>query len=68
MEQTSVHHLIRGHGVISECLRYGIPYCLQTIEFILKSRVKCIGRFTFKIYVKTRISAQEFLHICVVFE
>jgi hypothetical protein len=29
----SGHYLIYGHGAFSECVHYGIPYCLQTIVY-----------------------------------
>jgi len=38
-EPSSGQLLTDGHGALSECANYGIPYCLQTI-FILKFKLK----------------------------
>jgi len=33
-EPSSSQYFTYGHGAFSECLHYGIPYCLQTIFLI----------------------------------
>jgi len=32
-EPSSSQFLINRHGAFSECVHYGVPYCLQTIWF-----------------------------------
>jgi len=38
-EPSSGQYLIYGHGAFSECVHYGIPYCLQD-SFSLNSKFK----------------------------
>jgi hypothetical protein len=58
--QASTNYMYR-HGALSECLHYGIPYCLQNIVYFkIKCKIYCPMYF---IYAKTSISVETLIGV-----